>query len=419
MSVYRQWLWPTVAVLVICAAAGWLFDLRLGSGEVYPPYSSLRADALGTKALYDALDSLPGLAVSRDYRPLSRLAPAARLVLVAGANARRWETLGEKKLQALDRAAENGARIVVVLRAEQIRGRPDDDEPDRDDEEAPVAVVPAPKKKPDDDKKKASAGKDEKKPDKQAAKKIPGAEAETTRTLKEAWHIELKRRWLMVPRESAERTADAPPELPEGVPWRSDLHFAPEPDSPWRVLYRRAGEPVLVERPLGRGSLVLAGDSFFLSNEAMQRSRATPLLSWLVAGQHRIVFAEGELGVLEDNGIGALARRYGLGGALALCVLLGALYAWRRLVPFRPVADDTEGADGIELSHDAGAGVTTLLQRSLDPAAQLAASVDEWKKSRQAGAHAGARLDQAWQAGASSRDPAETYNAIAQALRRR
>ena len=39
--------------------------LRVGGGDMYPPYSSLRADPLGSKALYESLETLPGLSVRR------------------------------------------------------------------------------------------------------------------------------------------------------------------------------------------------------------------------------------------------------------------------------------------------------------------------------------------------------------------
>ena len=40
-----------------------LFRLRLGQGDVFPAYSSLRADPLGTLALHDSLAQLPGARV--------------------------------------------------------------------------------------------------------------------------------------------------------------------------------------------------------------------------------------------------------------------------------------------------------------------------------------------------------------------
>ena len=59
-----------------------LFILRYEVGDVYPPYSSLRADPLGTKALDDALDELPDVEVRRNFKPLPRLRPDGPVTLV-------------------------------------------------------------------------------------------------------------------------------------------------------------------------------------------------------------------------------------------------------------------------------------------------------------------------------------------------
>ena len=48
-----------------------LFNLRFESGDNYPPYSSLRAAPLGSKALYESLDQL--MPARRHLQPLSKL----------------------------------------------------------------------------------------------------------------------------------------------------------------------------------------------------------------------------------------------------------------------------------------------------------------------------------------------------------
>jgi len=135
-----------------------------------------------------------------------------------------------------------------------------------------------------------------------------------------------------------------------------------------------------------------------------------------------VVFLEGTLGVLEENGIGYLARRYGLGGALLLCVLVGLLYAWRRLVAFVPPTEELAAGGEVVLSYEPAAGFTGLLRRSLDAAAVLPACVEEWRKGRRGsrtGPGADARVEAAWRA----RDPkaplTETYNALVRALKPR
>lgn len=52
-----------------------LLVLRFDAGDVYPPYSSLRSDPLGTRAFHDSLALLPGVRVCRNFQPLSRYVP--------------------------------------------------------------------------------------------------------------------------------------------------------------------------------------------------------------------------------------------------------------------------------------------------------------------------------------------------------
>src|SRR6185312_11842200 len=50
-----------------------LFQLRFESGDIYPKYSSLRADPLGTMAFYESLEKIPGINVRRDFSVGNRL----------------------------------------------------------------------------------------------------------------------------------------------------------------------------------------------------------------------------------------------------------------------------------------------------------------------------------------------------------
>jgi len=64
--------------IIILAGAGFLygiahlFVLRFEAGDVYPPYSTLRGDPLGAKVFYESLNALPGIAVERNEKPLSK-----------------------------------------------------------------------------------------------------------------------------------------------------------------------------------------------------------------------------------------------------------------------------------------------------------------------------------------------------------
>ena len=59
--------------VIFLAGLAQLFLLRFETGDGLPPYSSLRTDPLGTKALYESLDRIESVAVSRNYRPLAAL----------------------------------------------------------------------------------------------------------------------------------------------------------------------------------------------------------------------------------------------------------------------------------------------------------------------------------------------------------
>src|SRR5436309_2954544 len=82
------------------------------------------------------------------------------------------------------------------------------------------------------------------------------------------------------------------------IPWHSALHFK-DSNATWKTVYEAAGFPVVIERTMGEGTIVLAADSYLLSNEAMRRDRHPEFLAWLVGANRRIVFDETHFGVKE------------------------------------------------------------------------------------------------------------------------
>ena len=112
------------------------------------------------------------------------------------------------------------------------------------------------------------------------------------------------------------------------------------------------------------GTLVLASDAYLLSNEALQLDRQPVLLSWLLGAHADIEFDESHLGVIEDRGIAALARQYGLGAAMILLVVAAGLFSWHRMALFVPPAPErTE----VALRYQQTAGLEALLQRAIAP----------------------------------------------------
>ena len=93
-----------------------LFKLRFEKGDIYSEYSSLRADPLGTKALYEALENLKGVAVWRHFRPMNRLGSGADTTLVfAGMKVSGLEQMPEAVIKDLERFMALGGRVVITL----------------------------------------------------------------------------------------------------------------------------------------------------------------------------------------------------------------------------------------------------------------------------------------------------------------
>jgi hypothetical protein len=232
--------------------------------------------------------------------------------------------------------------------------------------------------------------------------------------LRRRWGAGVKDRYLMERTAEARRTEDeGAAGLPAQVAWRSDVYFDLEPDAGWRVIYRRGGEPVLVERQHGRGSIVLVADAYFLSNEALQRAREPALLAWLVGPHRRVVFGEAHLGVVANPGVAALARRYGLAGGCFTLLLLAALFVWRRMAGFIPPA---EAAGEVALTYHPAAGLEALLRRSVAPAELVPTCVHEWRTTAREADRA--RVEAALAAAPKKGSPMQLYNAAVRALRR-
>ncbi len=402
------------AALVLGVAA--LYRLRVARGDVFPEYSSLRADPLGLRALHDAAGFLPGRESVRWLKPARRLETGAGdVVFVAGLDRMRRETLDTGDWAALDRAARAGARVVVAWHAELaqpadgVRVREVRTDPWAEDETEPEPEKPEADKADEKEKDEAELAEERRK---RETAPPPRFASEHERR----WGARLLRRELVnrVDEDDALRAEAAPADWPETLPsWRSDLFFLPRAGDGWRVLYRRGGEPVLMERARGAGTVVWLADSFVLSNEAVQRERATPVLAALLGDARRVIFVESHLGVKLDSGVAVLARRYGLGGAALTALLLAGLWIWRRASPLAPVVP--EEAE-VRLMLAPTAGLEALLRRAVAPAGLFAACVDAWRSGASEGDHR--RLDAAT-ARVAPGEPVAAYNAAARALSRK
>src|SRR6185295_1625190 len=112
--------WP-ILLLLVCAAAflvGVLqfFKLRFEAGDSYPEYSSLRADPLGTMALYESLEKVPNITVVRDHAASNQL-PDGRSTtyLHIAAPTFTWDSLPKELWKEIDNFLISGGRLAITF----------------------------------------------------------------------------------------------------------------------------------------------------------------------------------------------------------------------------------------------------------------------------------------------------------------
>jgi hypothetical protein len=389
-----------------------LFELRFEAGDVYPPYSTLRADPLGTMALYESLGKVPGLSVRRDFSASNRLPeePDTAYVHLA-AMPGEWEGLpADLNTEVRDFLARGGRLIITyfpqtgpIYRSEMA------------DEDQTNALKPAPIK--------AKAANIP--PGEPREKNIEPKGKEPEVSLNDDWgfhegYKDLEPDGLSYAPATVLRKADL--ELPRSLQWHSGLIFT-NCGIEWRTIYARGVYPVVIERQFGRGSVVIASDSFFVSNEAMLKDRHADLLAWLFGANRQIVFDEAHFGIIESPGVAGLMRKYHLQGLAAGLLLLAGLFIWKNATSLVPPHTD-EPVREFVAGKDAATGFVNLLRRNISAREVLGVCFAEWKKSAApSGKFPAARLQQAealFQSEDSlpkkSRDPVAAYKRISETL---
>ena len=254
-------IFTALLVLMVCAFGFGIYTLqseRFERGDIYPPYSSYRSDPLDSRAFFLALQRMPGIGVRRNFLDESRLSPEkGATFFYLGVDVGAMRRISKKDIQALEDLAGRGNRLVFAF--------------------APVsgAKGKAAKEKKEGEKKGKTEGK---KDTGEPADKEGDPQGEAPCGC-------LFWRWKIIFNDTPPGTIPSKDEawavrseegagLPETIPMKSSLSFRPDAGF-WRTLYSSDGNPVIVEREFGKGSIVLLADSYLTS----QRCDEGPALS--------------------------------------------------------------------------------------------------------------------------------------------
>jgi hypothetical protein len=402
-----------IIILFGCAAmfalgAVSLFELRFQAGDVYPPYSSLRADPLGAMALYESLEKIPGLTVRRDFSDSNRLPEEPQTVYVhLAGDPYEWDFMPPDIYHNIQGFLARGGRLAITFFPEaepEIFDFNDETNKPESDKARPQRMTPAKREKKKEDN---------------------SDEEESYISLEREWNfstdvLKLEQDGDHYVPVTVFKKADLA--LPDMVQWHSGIVFK-TPGGAWRVIYARGTNAVVIERKFGAGSVVMATDSYFVSNEAMAKDRHADLLAWFVGGSKNVVFDEAHLGIVETSGVAALMRKYRLEGLAGGLVLLAVLFIWKNSMSLVPPMGDGKREEFVT-GKDSAAGFVNLLRRSISPPNILATCFAEWKKSvAPKGKNLTSRFQQAeaiFIAGTSSANTSlnqiETYRKISETL---
>lgn len=432
----KRWVRAILAVGLIAAfviGLVQLFTLRYEVGDIYPEYSSLRADPLGTKALAAALEDLPNVEVRRNFKPLPKMHPDGPVTLVyAGVGHDAVWT--NEELNAFNELILSGSRAIFTFYPVQTPRNAAQDKWSQ--EEARKKKKEKTETGKSDEKKEArrtpKPGRNDSSKDRKKKNRKLDDDDEESGGPQYVEFAEVAKRWGFnfgyLPEEKGKtyyrHAALIEPggHMESDISWHSALYFR-DLKPQWKVLYMCGTMPVVIERQYGKGSIVLMADAFPLSNEALRGERHSKLLARLFDGPSPIVFDEEHNDLRENPGIASLARKYRLHGVIAGLVLLAILFVWKNMVRFIPAHPAQVAEGNVVEGKESSEGFVNLLRRSIRPSAIFGVCFAEWRKTftgrprdlAQAEELCAQRESQA----AGHRDPLETYRAISRVVTRK
>ena len=377
-----------------------LFELRFDQGDFYAPYSSLRADPVGTRALHDAFSELEGVECVRLYESIRTIEGGKNttiLVLGTGPAAFRW--VSSKQVRDINQFVHRGGRLVFSLlptprrsywdkRNERLMNERGDDIR-REYRNRKKDKGKGEKRKTDDDDADDSQENDLDLFDNEDEERKfrRWFDELMAKSLFDEWGVSIKWKNLELDEEdraipeAAHPGGHAPNKLTQPISVHTAAVFEPDEESDWRVIYERDNDPVIIERPLGSGSIVFAADSYHFSNEAMRNDRDLALLGWFAGGANRLVFDELHLGVMKREGVATLGRKYRLHGLVAGLIALALLFIWKNATTLTPPLDDAVTSGAAVTGRESSAGFVNLLRRTVSPSTLIGNCVREWIQS--------------------------------------
>jgi len=392
------------AIIFVVIVSGFMFGvlklflLRFEAGDVYPAYSSLRSDPLGSRAFYSSLENINDTVVGRNYRSLQTLEFNENTAFFyIGTSVFDSDSVSAEWFRVFEQLTNAGGRLVLSFlpvekkpanwrmskcaapkkEAKDSDNAHQKDAADDNENLSKPHTAERTSDSPNKDDKHLEGGPDPLTPEKQR----------NCVSLKEKWGLAFA--FAEKPPDKAANVSDdlslaALNGLPQTISWHTALYFD-DLDDTWRVIYTADGRPVIVEKPYGSGSLVLSADSFFLSNEALRSERHPELLAWMLGESATVVFDETHLGIFKHPGVLSLIKKYRFYWFIFTLAVLALLFIWKNSVYFVPPPKRSQAQAGGDFISDRDSiqGLISLLRRNIPARHILQACTQEWERTIQ------------------------------------
>jgi hypothetical protein len=423
----------TMALLLLLFGVGvaHLFILRFESGDVYPAYSSLRSDPLGTRALYASLENIDSISVRRNYHRLKSLAFEPQTTFFyLGATPGEFNWVPQETIEAFDRLTQTGGRLVITFlpvtqKHENKASQGSLKKKESADDKTDTATGSDSQDRPPAGSRSATAPSRSNPDSRKENAHPPAPEGGHARqaSIKKRWGIEMAFKEILPLKDEkhlAVAASASRKDLPPTISWHTNLHFVLSDDA-WQTLYSYEELPLIVERTYGQGSILLCADSYFISNEALWAERHPQLLMWLLGGHSNLIFNEAHLGIYKHPSVAQYIRRYRFHWFFAALAVLALLFVWKSAAHFvPPTADDALRGAEVVSEKDYTQGLIALLRRNIAGSQILRVCAQEWrqtfKKSKRIEGRIRVRINELATTGATelktSKDPVRAYQEI-------
>jgi hypothetical protein len=335
-----------------------LFLLRFEAGDFYPPYSSLRSDPLGTRALYESLDNLDNIAAKRNYLPMSKIKSGQGVTLFyLGAKIFNSDSVSKDLLKSFEHISRSGGRLVIAFF------------PTMKNQLKPLS--------------KEKASENSKENNLRDKKDNFLAKEDQFVSLAERWGVSIRCDEIKeINKKNAFKAESSIQGLRTPVFLHTAKYFDDLSDS-WEVIYASDDRPAIIERKFGKGTIVLSSDSYFFSNEALRAQRYPELLAHFMGSNSKAFFDETHFGINKSFGVVYFVRKYRFHWFAAGIVLLAILFVWKNSVCFVPPNNNVyEGnEESVFSDKDYTQGLISLLRRNIPKEKILKVCVEEWEKS--------------------------------------